>query len=219
MGGFGVREVSASDRAKIELLELGEAGYRVFRPRDLDWTYQPWLVAKDDGSIWTCEAGMPLSGYRPQTNAVLVGKNNSWAYLTSAPASSLGNAPRDRAELERRARDAEEQAERQAAEHQRTLAALRNLAAPVTTGDIEPALKWTLRGAAERIDQTGGKIEVARDRLVVSLPPGAGKTWGSEPLDAARILYLAESTVVAALKGGEDLPDAPVTPAGAVVAS
>jgi hypothetical protein len=25
---------------------------------------------------------MPLSGYRPHTNAVLVGKNNSWAALS-----------------------------------------------------------------------------------------------------------------------------------------
>jgi hypothetical protein len=73
--------------------------------------------------------------------------------------------------------------------------------------------------AAERIDQAGGKIEVDRDRLVVSLPPGAGKTWGSEPLDAARILYLAEPTVVAALKRGDELPDAPITPAGAVITS
>jgi hypothetical protein len=76
-----------------------------------------------------------------------------------------------------------------------------------------------LRGAAERIDHAGGKIEVARDRLVVSLPPGAGKAWSAEPLDAARILYLAESTVVAALNRGDDLPDAPVTPTGAVIAS
>jgi hypothetical protein len=219
MGGFGVREVPASDRAKIELLELGDAGFRVFRPRDLDWTHQPWLIAEDDGSVWTLEDGAPFSGYRPNTNAVLLGKRNSWAYLTAASASSTGNAPRDRAELERRARDAEEQAERQAAERERALAALRNSAAPVTAGDIESALKWTLRGAAERIDQAGGKIEVARDRLVVSLPPGAGRAWGTEPLDAARILYMAEPTVVAALNRGENLPDAPITPAGAVIAS
>jgi hypothetical protein len=54
MGGFGVREVPASDRAKIELLELGDAGFRVFRPRDLDWTHQPWLIAEDDGSVSSC---------------------------------------------------------------------------------------------------------------------------------------------------------------------
>jgi hypothetical protein len=75
-----------------------------------------------------------------------------------------------------------------------------------------------LRGAAERIDQAGGKIEIDRGRLVVSLPPGAGM-FGTEPLDAAKILYLAESTVVAALNRGDDLPDAPVTPAGALIAS
>jgi hypothetical protein len=45
----------------------------------------------------------------------------------------MGNAPRDRAELERRARDVEELAGRQRAEHERKLAALRNAAEPVTT--------------------------------------------------------------------------------------
>ena len=75
---------------------------------------------------------MPLSGYRPNTNAILVGKNNSWAYLTSAAASSVSNAPRDAAELDRRARDAEEQAKREAVERERKLAALRMVAAPVT---------------------------------------------------------------------------------------
>jgi hypothetical protein len=98
-GPFQVREVSPSDRAKMELLELGEAGFRIFRPGDLDWTHEPWLVAKDDGTVWTLAGGMPLPGYRPNTNAVLVGKNNSWAYLTTAAASGIGNAPRDLAEL------------------------------------------------------------------------------------------------------------------------
>jgi len=174
MGPLRVPELSPSDEAKIELLELGEAGYRIFRPRDLDWTHDPWLVVKDDGSIWTAEGGMPLSGYRPHTNAVLVGKNNSWAYLTSAAASSIGNAPRDLAELERRARHAEEQAKRQAAEHERKLAALRNAAAPVSIGDVEPALGMTLRGAAERIDQAGGKVELDRGRLGCAV---AARLW------------------------------------------
>jgi hypothetical protein len=218
MGGLHVREVSARDQAKIELLELGDAGYRVFQPRDLDWTHQPWLVAKDDGSIWTVEGGMPLSGYRPTTNAVLVGKGNTWAYLTAASASSISNAPRDLAELERRARAAEEQAERQAAERERKLATLRTTAVPVTSGDLDPTLKMTLAQAAERIEQEGGRIDLERERLVVFLPSGAG-TFGSGPLDAARVLYLAEPTVVAALKRGDALPDAPVTPAGAVIAS
>lgn len=84
-------------------------------------------------------------------------------------------------------------------------------------GDVAPALQLTLRQAADRIDQAGGKIEVRRDRLVVSLPPNAA-TFGREPIDAARVLYMAEPTVAAALKAGDDLPDAPVTPAGALLA-
>ena len=218
MGGFGQIEVPEGDRAKIELLDLGEAGFRIFRPRDLDHTHDPWLVAKDDDSIWTLESGMPLSGYRPNTNAVLVGKNNSWAYLTAASASSMSNKPRDRAEVERRARDAEAQAERQRAEHERNLVALRAAAVPVTTGDLDPAMRMTLAQAGERIDQAGGRIEVDHGRLIVCLPAGAG-TFGTGPLDAAKVLYAGESAVVALLMKGEALPDAPITPAGAVIAS
>jgi hypothetical protein len=115
-------------------------------------------------------------------------------------------------------RERDEQAKRQAAEAERELAVLRKSAAPVTTVDVDPALRFTLAQAAERIDQAGGKIELRRDRLVVCLPPGAGKMYGTEPLDAARVLYLAEPAVVALLAKGEALPDAPITPAGAVLA-
>jgi hypothetical protein len=89
----------------------------------------------------------------------------------------------------------------------------------VTTGDVDLALGMTLRGAAERIDRAGGKVELRGDRLAVCLPLDAGKMWSSEPLDAARVLYIAEPAVVAALTNDEPLPDAPVTPGGAVIAS
>jgi hypothetical protein len=217
IGGYHESEVSASDQAKIELLELGQSGFRIFTQRDLMWDYRPWLVAKDDRSIWTLEGGMPLSGYRPTTNAVLVGKNNTWAYLTSVAASGIGNAPRDLAELERRARKADEEAERAAAAHDAKLAALRAAAVPVTLGDIEPGLRVTVRAAAERIDQAGGTVELDGGRLVVSLPPGAN-TFGPDCANAARVLYVAEDAVVAALKADEPLPDKPITPAGAVLA-
>jgi hypothetical protein len=217
LGGFAPQEVSASDRAKMELLDLGDAGYRIFRPGDLDWKHKPWLVASD-GSIWTLEGGMPLSGYRPNTNAVLVGKHNSWAYMTAAAASGITNAPRDLAELERRARHAEEQAKRQAAERERNLAALRAAAVPVTAGDFDATLKMTLAQAAERIDQAGGRIEVDHGRLDIALPPGAA-IFGRDNIDAARLLYAGEDAVVAALTNGKPLPDAPITPAGHVLAS
>src|SRR5205814_7132524 len=113
------------------------------------------------------------------TNALLVGKNNSWAYLTAASASSIPDAPRDRAELERRARAKEEDAERQAAGRERQLAALRAAAVPVTLGDHDPGVKMTLRVAADRIAQAGGRVELDGNRLVVSPPTGAN-TFGPE---------------------------------------
>jgi hypothetical protein len=83
---------------------------------------------------------MPLSGYRPQTNAVLLGRRNDWAYLTAAAASAVSNAPRDLAELQRRAGEADEHAQRQAVEHERKLAALRKSAVPVMIGDVNAAM-------------------------------------------------------------------------------
>jgi hypothetical protein len=178
MGPVEVPEVSPSDHAKMELLDLGDAGFRIFRPSDLDWTHDPWLVAKDDGTVWTLEGGMPLSGYRPNTNAVLVGKNNSWAYLTTTAASGFRDAPRDLAELERRARERDEQAKRQAAEAERKLAALRAAAQPVTTGDVDPALRFTLAQAAERIARAGGKVELTRRAAHRELGAGRRKGMG-----------------------------------------
>jgi hypothetical protein len=207
------------DQSKVDLYELGRAGYAVVRPKDLDWEFRPWLI-DGDGNIWIYDAGMPASGYKASTHSVFVNDDGTWTYLTAAAASGRKDAPKDRASLEQRARHAEQQAQRQATERERNLSALRKAAVPVTSGDIDQALQFTLREAADRIDQAGGKIEADGDRLVVSLPPGAGKTWGSTgPLDAARVLYLAESFVVAALKRGDKLPDAPCTPAGHVLAS
>ncbi len=214
MFGFEVKE---RDQSTVDLFDLGQAGYTVLRPSDLDWTHAPWLIDRD-GNLWIYDAGMPATGYKPNTHAVYVNDDGSWNYLTAAAASGRENAPKDRAELERRARDAQEQTERQAAEQERHLGALRKTAQPVTSGDLDRALSMTLAQAAEHIDRAGGKLEVHRDRLVVSLPPGAGKLWSSEPLDAARVLYLAEGVVVPLVKSGKPLPDAPITPAGALLA-
>jgi hypothetical protein len=72
---------------------------------------QPWLI-DDDGGIWIHEGGMPVRGYRPDTHAVFLNGDGSWTYLTRAEASGRKNAPKDRAELERRVREKEEQAKR-----------------------------------------------------------------------------------------------------------
>ena len=115
LGSFEAQEMSPADAAKMELLALGENGYRIFVVEDLDWaTYAPWVVAKSDDSIWILEGGQPARGFRPDSHAVVVDRNNTWRYLTSSASSDRRDAPRDLAELERRKREKEEQAKRQA---------------------------------------------------------------------------------------------------------
>jgi hypothetical protein len=143
MGGFLGFELKQLDPEKRDLFHLGEAGYTVFRPEDLDWTFKPWLT-DGDGAVWIYDAGVPAAGRKPTTHAVFVNDDGSWNYLTAAAASGRKDAPKDRAELERRAREAEEHAKRQAAQRERELAALRKSAVPVTSGDVDGALKWTL---------------------------------------------------------------------------
>jgi hypothetical protein len=216
MRGLEVRPLTSDQRSTFDLVDLGEAGYRIFGQRDLDHRFRPWLVAKEDGSIWTLEHGIPAAGVRPTSHAVLMDDPHNWAYLVSAQHSGRADAPASVAELEARAAKAKEDARRQADERERRLRELRKAATPVTSGDVDPKLKRTLAQAVERIDRAGGRVEVDHGRLVVFLPPSAG-TFGSDPLDAAKLLYLAEGAVVAALTSGEALPDKLVTPSGAVL--
>jgi hypothetical protein len=217
LGGFAAEEVTPEDAAKMELLQLGESGYRAFVVEDLDWaTFAPWVVAKSDDTIWLLEDGMPARGFKPDTHAIVVDRHNTWRYLTSASASDRRDAPRDLAELEHRARAKAEHAERAAAERERKLNALRRAAVPVSLGTIDRSLRMTLAEAGATIDRHGGKIELRGGRVIVSLPPGAA-TYGTEPLNAATVIYRAEPAVVALLKANKPLPDSAITPSGALL--
>jgi hypothetical protein len=217
VGGMEIRPLTGAQRETLDLIELGDAGFKIFRPGDFIEDYAPWLVARADGSIWTLEGGMPLSGYRPTTNALLVGKANSWAYLTAVSASSIGNPPRDLAELERRAAKAAEDAKRQRAAQEQRLRELRKQATPVTVGWLDSTLRMTLAEAAEWVNAAGGRIELRKgdDALVVSLPPSE-MGWGGAPVHAAELLYRARGEVVACLRDKRPFPDVEVLPSGAL---
>jgi hypothetical protein len=219
MGGIEIRPLTGAKRETMTLLDLEEAGYRIFRQGDFDRRYPPWLIAKDDDTIWTVEHGIPWNGVNRDTHAVLVDDDLRWGFLVSAKASGRKDAPSHVGELAGRAKRAEDEAKRQAAERERNFQRLRKSAVPVTSGDVNDALKFTLAAAHEKVLQAGGKVEIRDNRLIVCLPPGAGKMWTTEQTDAAHVLYLAEPAVVALLAKGQALPDKPVTPAGAVIAS
>jgi hypothetical protein len=88
-------------------------------------------------------------------------------------------------------------------------ARLRRMAEPVTADSL------TLRAAAEQVERDGGMIKVEGDTLVISLPPAR---FGMAPaLSAARLLYLAEETVIECLRAKRRLPDRQVLPSGRLV--
>jgi hypothetical protein len=215
--GREFRPLAPGAEAKMDLLELGELGYTVYTTDDLDWQYDPWIIARDDASIWILQSGAPLNGYKPGTNAIVVGKDNSWAYLTSAAASGVRDAPTHRGELERRAREAEEVTQRQEAAQAQRLRELREMAQPVTLGDLDPAMRAvTLAEAHDRVIGAGGKVELRKGdgELVVSLPPSA-YGWGG-PLQAVQVLYTSARVVAECLREGKPLPDVEPLPSGAL---
>jgi hypothetical protein len=107
-------------------------------------------------------------------------------------------------------------AEAQEKEREAQRRELRKLAVPITLGHYESAARMTLAEAGRRVLAAGGKLEVRNGHLVVSLPPHAIGGHGSA-LPAARVLYTAETVVTECLARKEPLPDAEVTPAGALV--
>jgi hypothetical protein len=83
---------------------------------------------------------------------------------------------------------------------------LRKEARPVTVSDLDGGERLTLREAAERIEQAGGKLELKAGRLVVHLPPSALGQWGNVKVAAQR-LYAAENVVAKCLREKQPLPD------------
>jgi hypothetical protein len=214
LGGTRYEEMSASARARTDLLELGERGFRILLTDEVRWDFKPWLIAEDE-SVWLIEGGTPLSGHQPDKHALLVDRHNNWTFVTAAAATGRKDAPRDGRELEQRRKREEEAKRKTQEEHERALAQRRETAPPVTTGRLDPQMHMTLREAAQRIHNAGGRLE-GGDSLVVYLPP-AHAVWGAPEVSAAKLLYIGERAILEALARGEEIPDREVTPTGALV--
>jgi hypothetical protein len=209
---------------KRELLDAGRKGFTICMPSDFDATYKPWLVKIDDQTIWLRQIGSPADGYRPTTHVVLVHDDGSWGYLTAAGATGMTNAPRSVRELRERAKEAA----RAAAEHEKAEAAKftakQATAVPVTAVMLDRNGPGSLREAVEIVERSGGRVEIVRGRVVVSLPPSeVGATpWvgGEQPgARAARTLYAAEGELLGSRRGDgrispEKVPAEPLLPSG-----
>jgi hypothetical protein len=208
-----VRDLSDEEVAKMKLVAAGKRGFQVFLASDLDRTFEPWLC-DSDGGCWIFQHGEPADGWNPQIHAVVVQPDGGWYYVWPAHESQRHDAPNSRAELEARARRRETERERQEAEARTNLELLRSQARPVTLGDLDPATRSTLAEAGQRVEQAGGNLEVAKGRLVISLPPTAATDPSA--VSALRQLYLAETEVVTCLKAKRPLPDKEILPSGAL---
>jgi hypothetical protein len=222
--GRRLTELTADERRRVELIELGERGFTVFRPADLDRRFAPWLV-DPAGKVWAVRGGEPRGGRRPETHAVVLEDDATWGWLTAASALQESNTPQSLRELEDRQKRAERAQKRKEQEKQTAIQARRISARPVTFGDLDPGGPETLRQAVEQLDARGGTLRIVGGHLIVNLPPdelGAGPL-GSEAYGKklARYLYLGEVHLVAAAKRGgeidiERVPNRALLPSGAL---
>jgi len=218
-----IRELSGEERRKVELLRLGESGFQIFGVGDLDRAHEPWLLDAS-GDVWIHQHGEPREGRRKETHSIEILSSGDWRYLTSAAASQRQDAPRDRAELEARAKRRERAIARQEKERETALKAARITARTVTLADVDPSLRGapeTLRGCVERLEQLGGYLRVSRGRLDVRVPPGELHE-NHLGVRLAKILYAAEQPLLDLTKGKDreiilsEVPDKAITPAGAL---
>jgi hypothetical protein len=167
------------------------------------------LWADDSGRLWQHDSS--FESHNPERDAFTVGPDLEAVWFKRPK-----GGPETVEQLEvQQARQAAA-AEQQERERQARLREARKLALPVTLGHFDTTCRMTLVEAGRRVLDAGGKLEVRGGRLVVSLPPGATGGMGNV-LAAARVLYTAETVVAEHLARKEPLPDAEVTPAGALV--
>jgi hypothetical protein len=197
--GRKLTELTAAERQRVRLIELGESGYTIFRPADLDRRFRPWLV-DPAGKVWAVRGGEPRGGRRRETHAIVVEDDGSWGWLTAASALQEEDTPQSLRDLEDRQKRAERAQKRKAQEHATAIRAARLSARPVLLSDVDPltrSLPETLSGMVARVEDLGGVVEVKKGRLVVRLP-GGGDEFGRR---LAAALYLAEAAVIEGMRG------------------
>lgn len=170
------------------------------------------FYSTDDGRLWVLERGTPAHGYDAAIHAFAPNRGLEAVWF-SRPDDGRPKTVDALARLrERRERSAETQLAEREAERGR----LRKTARPVTIGDLDRACRMTLAEAHQRVSNAGGTVGVEGGRLIVSLPPSA-LGGAASALPAARVLYGAAAAVVERLGRKEPLPDATVTPCGALI--
>jgi hypothetical protein len=153
------------ERAKQELLALGRQGFGVHVESDFDGSYSPWLVRRDDGSVWRRQPGQPRNGYTAADHCVVVpGDSARWYYLTAARATGDPNAPRNVGELEGRRARREKALAEQAKAQAEALQAKRKAAQPFLLSYVRtgPDASMLSRASASRAGggRSGGRAPV-----------------------------------------------------------
>jgi hypothetical protein len=189
-----------------ELQQLRQRGFRIFSWDELTEQAHGWL-SDPDGYLWRLTAGEPLEGHQPGTSAVGLGRG--WVVRPE------GSDPRTLTELDKlvKVEQAQQAESRRKQVAQRE--AIRKTAPPVTAGVLLGVGALTLAEAARKVEAAPGRLEVRGGRLVVHLPPTAGRS----ARNAAALLYTGEQHVVEALKAKRPIPDREITGAGALVVS
>jgi hypothetical protein len=114
MAGVEIRPLTGAQRETADLVDLADAGFRVFRQADLDHRFRPWLIAREDRSVWMVEHGVPAGGVNARTHAVLMDDDSlKWGYLVAAKHSGRDDVP-TADELEQRAEQEAAEAKRRA---------------------------------------------------------------------------------------------------------
>jgi hypothetical protein len=170
------------------------------------------LFASEDGRLWQRAPGAQPRGREPGVDAFVPAGN-----LNPIWYQRPGRGPQTVAALKARNAEAAKVNAQREREAEARRAEARKAAVPVTLGDTDRAFRGvTLAAAARKVEQAGGKIEATGGHLLVSLPVGRKGASPTSALAAARLLYLAEDAVIAALKAGKDLPEREVLPNGAL---
>jgi hypothetical protein len=200
----GIDVVAAAELEKIE----GSNGLLVFTPDGSVWVQVPRHRVDDIGRrrVKVCFEG-PRGRETPR-------------YIAPAHEEVPG-APATIAQWNEREAKRAAAADQQRREAEAKLKQLQATARPVTVADFERDLPSTLRGMVERLLLLGGRVEVAKGRIVVALPSGETGLGTLGPR-IAQLLYSAERELLATRKGDGTIDpgkvaDRPLLPSGRIL--
>jgi hypothetical protein len=178
------------------------------------------LFADANGNLWRRQHGEPRDGRRPLDHGFVIAGDGRPAWFSRPEFGQIRTA----SELEARDKQRAEAVAEQTKTREALLAASAKKASRVLTyrdlrGGVGPG---SLAEAAEAIRAEGGRLDVANGRLFVVMPTrdpitDSFRVDDGRATGAARLLYAAEEVVVGCLTGKKPLPDAELTPAGALI--